>query len=803
MDEDCDVAEDFDCPSLLCEEVQGLETMDTQKKTTSRTIEEDERVFNQREDEKAREEMVCKQRNKGKEERKNTAVLEKEAIEGEEEQENGEGRLEAELAQDVQMESKEIEGTKEMIADKQVISKTKSSVEKDEQKKGKKKGRGKKKCEQVRNRRGVKDASERLDEEQKSQIQEVPMMSLDEDLALSEPSVGLINSSDLSDPVYLEFGETGLYCPPAPIPLLCSSQPSVPVPPAPPQPHGTKRPHSSPLPPSLSQQALQPLEMEIAEVYSTRRSIRYSTRGRGQALNFSLLPELETVDSCLPPPAPKKKTRTLYTTDQLEHLESLFQEDHYPDAEKRKVIAASVGVTPQRIMVWFQNRRAKWRKVRSITAKVEPAQSRAEYSSSSPNHKINLTLPTLTSNRKSAHSFSGHFAATIPQITTVASFPTLPIQTPPIYNNLLASLNSPGQCRGREMGQRRLSAQGSLPEYHPRPMHSPPPLRRASLPLFTTAYNPVSPTPSLLNTLAHTPPLFLDALEGGSSFAHCDTQSLQTDTSSLFDIAENCQAPTQQNNNLSYHLQNSFLTSLHQPPASLPHVAYLTPSPYLTPNPPDSNPASYLTFGPGGNSTGVVTYSTGGHAYFQSQNAGQILLQSTRRGGLSVSCDGAAAGSTNCCDGAETGSSGGLTSYPSYPWNNGQPAMHQRAPCPPTYPSNVGSVPDHQTPSAASLSLNSFFPGGDHGPSQPNFQHASHTQTHTTTITAVLPPVSALRPAYLAAESTPTKVSSLLHSQVSSASPESPSVPPSVKTEYDSPHELHSHFHCDFSPIHF
>ena len=37
--------------------------------------------------------------------------------------------------------------------------------------------------------------------------------------------------------------------------------------------------------------------------------------------------------------------------DQLEHLEALFQEDHYPDTEKRKVIAASVGVTPQRIMV--------------------------------------------------------------------------------------------------------------------------------------------------------------------------------------------------------------------------------------------------------------------------------------------------------------------------------------------------------------------------------------------------------------------------------------------------------------------
>lgn len=44
-------------------------------------------------------------------------------------------------------------------------------------------------------------------------------------------------------------------------------------------------------------------------------------------------------------------TNVLLRTDQLEHLEALFQEDHYPDAEKRKVIATSVGVTPQRIMV--------------------------------------------------------------------------------------------------------------------------------------------------------------------------------------------------------------------------------------------------------------------------------------------------------------------------------------------------------------------------------------------------------------------------------------------------------------------
>ncbi|KAM7373120.1 hypothetical protein PAMP_008000 [Pampus punctatissimus] len=280
-------------------------------------------------------------------------------------------------------------------------------------------------------------------------------------------------------------------------------------------------------------------------------------------------------------------------------------------------------------------------------------------------------------------------------------------------------------------------------------MHSPPPLRRASLPLFTTTYNTANPTPPLLNTPAHTPPLFLDALESGSSLAHRDTQSVQTDTSSLFDFGEKLDYLTssQQNNTLSYQLQTSYPTSQpqHQPQASLPCMSYLTPSPYLTPNPPDSNPTSYLTFGPGGNSTGVVTYSTGGHAYFQSQSTGQILLQSA-------------------------GHHGGITAYQSYPWGNmySQPTMHQRTQCPPNYPPNMGATRDHQPPSSTTLPPPpAFFPRGDHGLSHANPQRSSHTLTHTTSsTTTVLPPVSTLRPSRLRAESAPTKVALLPPSQL-------------------------------------
>ncbi|NWW37451.1 NOBOX protein, partial [Panurus biarmicus] len=66
----------------------------------------------------------------------------------------------------------------------------------------------------------------------------------------------------------------------------------------------------------------------------------------------------------------KKKPRTFYSAEQLEKLEKMFQEDHYPDNEKRREIAAVVGVTPQRILVWFQNRRAKWRKLQKLSIKA-------------------------------------------------------------------------------------------------------------------------------------------------------------------------------------------------------------------------------------------------------------------------------------------------------------------------------------------------------------------------------------------------------------------------------------------------
>lgn len=150
-----------------------------------------------------------------------------------------------------------------------------------------------------------------------------------------------------------------------------------------------------------------------------------------------------------------------------------------------------------------------------------------------------------------------------------------------------------------------------------------------------------------------------------------------------------------------------------------------------------------------------------------------------------------------------------MSAYQSYPWGSmySQPAVQQLAPCPPTFTATLGGAREHQPPSSSALPPFSFFTTGDHMASHAISQGSSHTQPLaggcTTTTTSALPPVSTLQPPRLQAEVTPTQAASLLPSQSSPASPQSPPVPPCVKIEYDSPQELHSHFHCDFSPIQF